>query len=114
MPFTLSFSLHVVIPDIPKFIKILLYCKNGLLTVIVSVDVPATLSEKDLILYPLVAYHSPVFIFCPCPWFDVVLDVSKFTRFKQDFLSDLQSRFDCLVDLTEPICQKLDPSLADM
>ena len=46
--------------------------------------------------------------------FDVVPDASKFTRFKQDFLSDLQSIFDRLVDLTEPFCQKLNPSLADM
>lgn len=40
--------------------------------------------------------------------FDVVLDASKFTRFKQDFLLDLQSMFDHLVDLTEPICQRID------
>ena len=46
--------------------------------------------------------------------FDVVPDASKFTRFKQDFLPDLQSMFDHLVDLTEPICQKLDPALASM
>ena len=46
--------------------------------------------------------------------FDVVPDASKFTRFKQDFLSDLQSMFDHLVDLTEPICQKIDPKLASM
>lgn len=45
---------------------------------------------------------------------DVVPDGSKFTRFKQDFLSDLQSMFDHLVDLTEPICQKLYPVLASM
>ena len=30
------------------------------------------------------------------------------------FLSDLQSMFDHLVDLTEPICQKLNPVLADI
>lgn len=46
--------------------------------------------------------------------FDVVPDASKFTRFKQDFLLDLQSTFDRLVDLTEPICQKIDPSKASM
>lgn len=46
--------------------------------------------------------------------FDVVPDASKFTRFKQDFLLDLQSMFDHMVDLTEPICQKLDPKLASM
>ncbi len=46
--------------------------------------------------------------------FDVVPDASKFTRFKQDFLLDLQSMFRNLVDLTEPICQKMDPNLASM
>ena len=40
--------------------------------------------------------------------FSVVPDSSKFTRFKQDFLLDLQSMFDHLVDLTEPICQRID------
>ena len=46
--------------------------------------------------------------------FDVVPDASKFTRFKQDFLSDLQSIFDRLVDLTEPICQRIDKEKASM
>lgn len=46
--------------------------------------------------------------------FDVVPDASKFTRFKQDFLSDLQSMFDHLVDLTEPICQRIDKHKASM
>ncbi len=46
--------------------------------------------------------------------FDVVPDASKFTRFKQDFLPDLQSMFSRLVDLTEPICQKIDMEKASM
>lgn len=46
--------------------------------------------------------------------FDVVPDASKFTRFKQDFLPDLQAMFDHLVDLTEPICQKLDQEKSSM
>ncbi|ANU44861.1 ISNCY family transposase [Enterocloster clostridioformis] len=46
--------------------------------------------------------------------FDVVPDASKFTRFKQDFLPDLQSMFSRLVDLTEPICQKIDKEKASM
>ena len=46
--------------------------------------------------------------------FDIVPDGSKFIRFKQDFLSDLQSMFNHLVDLTEPICQNLDPTHASM
>lgn len=46
--------------------------------------------------------------------FGHVPDTSKFTRFKQDFLPDLQAMFDHMVDLTEPICQKIDSSLASM
>ncbi len=46
--------------------------------------------------------------------FDIVPDASKFTRFKQDFLSDLQSMFDHLVDLTEPICRCIDTQKASM
>ncbi len=46
--------------------------------------------------------------------FNAVPDASKFTRFKQDFLPDLQSMFDHLVDLTEPICQRIDKQKASM
>ena len=46
--------------------------------------------------------------------FDIVPDDSKFTRFKQDFLPDLQAMFDRLVDLTEPICQQIDKAKASM
>ena len=46
--------------------------------------------------------------------FDVVPDASKFTRFEQDFLLDLQSMFDHLVELTEPICQRIDKQKASM
>lgn len=46
--------------------------------------------------------------------FERVPDASKFTRFKQDFVLDLQVMFDRLVDLTEPICQAIDVSKASM
>lgn len=46
--------------------------------------------------------------------FTVVPDASKFTRFKQTFLPDLQNMFERLVDLTEPICQKIDLEKASM
>ena len=62
----------------------------------------------DTLLIIFLKYSQELRDFCG---FDVVPDASKFTRFKQDFLLDLQSMFDCLVDLTEPICQKHDPSL---
>lgn len=65
----------------------------------------------DTLLIVFLKYSQELRDFCG---FDVVPDASKFTRFKQDFLVDLQSMFDHLVDLTEPICQKLDPALASM
>lgn len=46
--------------------------------------------------------------------FTPVPDASRFTRFKQDFLPDLQSVFDRLVELTEPICQRIDMEKASM
>ena len=65
----------------------------------------------DTLLIVFLKYSQELRDFCG---FDVVPDGSKFTRFKQDFLSDLQSMFDHLVDLTEPICQKRNPDLAGM
>lgn len=65
----------------------------------------------DTLLIIFLKYSQELRDFCG---FDVVPDASKFTRFKQDFLSDLQSMFDHMVDLTEPICQKMDPVLASM
>ena len=46
--------------------------------------------------------------------FDKVPDASKFTRFKQDFILDLQYMFDKLVDITEPICHQIDEFKASM
>ena len=65
----------------------------------------------DTLLIIFLKYSQELRNFCG---FDVVPDPSKFTRFKQDFLLDLQAMFDHMVDLTEPICQKLDPTLASM
>ena len=41
-------------------------------------------------------------------------DASKITRFKQDFLLDLDDMFHHLVNLTEPICQNIDLDKASM
>lgn len=41
-------------------------------------------------------------------------DASKITRFKQDFKCDLEDFFHNLVDITEPICQEIDSTKADM
>jgi len=65
----------------------------------------------DQLLLTFLHYSKSLRDFCG---FTKVPDASKITRFKQDFLSDLQSVFDRLVDLTEPICQAIDGSKADM
>lgn len=65
----------------------------------------------DRLLLTFLSYSKPLREFCG---FSKVPDASKITRFKQDFLDDLQLIFDKLVDLTEPICQTIDPVKADM
>ena len=65
----------------------------------------------DQLLLTILSYSKPLRDFCG---FTKVPDASKITRFKQDFLHDLQSVFDNLVDLTEPICQDIDSTKADM
>jgi hypothetical protein len=65
----------------------------------------------DQLLLVFLHYSKVLREFCG---FGKVPDASKITRFKQDFLSGLQSVFDRLVDLTEPICQAIDPAKADM
>lgn len=65
----------------------------------------------DQLLLVFLQYSKPLRDFCG---FKKVPDASKITRFKQDFLSDLQSVFDNLVDVTEPICQAIDAAKADM
>ena len=66
---------------------------------------------QDQLLLTFLLYSKPLRDFCG---FTKVPDASKITRFKQDFLSDLQCVFDNLVDLTEPICQAIDSFKADM
>ena len=65
----------------------------------------------DQLLLTFLHYSKPLREFCG---FKKVPDASKITRFKQDFLDDLQAVFDNLVDLTEPICQAIDSAKADM
>jgi hypothetical protein len=65
----------------------------------------------DSLLITFLQYSKELRDFCG---FEKVPDASKFTRFKQDFLSDLQSMFDNLVDVTEPICQQIDVAKASM
>jgi hypothetical protein len=65
----------------------------------------------DQLLLTFLHYSKPLREFCG---FSKVPDASKITRFKQDFLEDLQAVFDNLVDATEPICQAIDSAKADM
>ena len=65
----------------------------------------------DSLLLVFLKYSRHLREFCG---FNKVPDASKITRFKQDFLADLQLVFDNLVDVTEPICQTLDSAKADM
>lgn len=65
----------------------------------------------DSLLLIFLKYSAELREFCG---FNTVPDASKVTRFKQDFLLDLQSMFHNLVDLTEPICQKIDLRKASM
>ena len=65
----------------------------------------------DQLLLTFLAYSKHLREFCG---FNKVPDASKITRFKQDFVDDLQLVFNNLVDLTEPICQAIDSAKADM
>lgn len=65
----------------------------------------------DSLLIVFLKYSKELRDFCG---FDTVPDASKFTRFKQDFLLDLQLMFDNLVEVTEPICQRIDLVKASM
>ena len=65
----------------------------------------------DSLLLLFLNYSKHLRDFCG---FTKVPDASKITRFKQDFLTDLQSVFDKLVDVTEPICQNIDENLSSM
>lgn len=65
----------------------------------------------DTLLIIFLKYSKELREFCG---FNKVPDASKITRFKQDFILDLQSMFDNLVDITEPICQQIDEFKASM
>lgn len=65
----------------------------------------------DTLLLTFLQFSKELRQFCG---FDSVPDASRFTRFKQDFILDLQLFFDHLVDVTEPICQKIDVDKASM
>lgn len=65
----------------------------------------------DSLLILILNFSSELRSFCGI---DKVPDASKWTRFKQDFAKYLEDMFISLVDITEPICKKIDPNLASM
>lgn len=65
----------------------------------------------DSLLIIFLKYSKELRAFCG---FRKVPDASKFTHFKQDFKMDLQSLFDTMVDITEPICHKINEERASM
>lgn len=65
----------------------------------------------DSLLLVFLNYSRHLREFCG---FNKIPDASKITRFKQDFISDLQLLFEKLVDLSEPICQSVDAEKAAM
>ena len=65
----------------------------------------------DALLIVFLHYSRHLREFCG---FNKVPDASKITRFKQDFLEDLQTFFDRLVDITEPVCMAIDSEKASM
>lgn len=64
----------------------------------------------DQLLLTFLHYSKPLRDFFG---FTKVPDASKITRLKQNFIKDLQSVFDKLVDITELICQDMDSFKAD-
>jgi hypothetical protein len=46
--------------------------------------------------------------------FDNVPDASKLTRFKQEFCENIREVFENLVEITEPICRRMDSELSDV
>jgi len=65
--------------------------------------------EKDSLFISLLKISRELREFCRL---DDVPDASKITRFKQDFVRDIQKVFDKLVEITEPICREIDEKKA--
>ena len=65
----------------------------------------------DTLLILILTFSSDLRHFCGI---DKVPDASKWTRFKQDFCQYLNKMFIELVDITEPICEAIDPVLSKM
>ena len=67
--------------------------------------------QSDALLINFLVLSKELRKFCG---FDKVPDASKFTRFKQSFVQQIQNIFDSLVEYTEPICRKINAEFADI
>ena len=63
------------------------------------------------LLRQFLVYSKPLRKFCG---FDTLPDEGKFSTFKKVFAADLKVLFEHLVEITEPICQKLSPELSSV
>lgn len=86
-----------------------LYPLEGFISALILQKVFSIPSDTLLIL--ILRLSKELRTFCG---FLKVPDGSKFTRFKQDFLSHFENLFNLLVDFTEPLCRLIDAALADM
>lgn len=86
-----------------------LYPLSGFLSALLLQKIFSIPSDSLLILF--LSLSKELRDFCG---FSKVPDASLFTRFKQNFLPFIEQMFNQLVDFTEPICQAIDASLAQM
>lgn len=86
-----------------------LYPLTGFLSALILQKIFSIPTDSLLIL--LLNLCSELRSFCG---FSNVPDAPLFTRFKQDFLPYIEQMFHLMVDYTEPICQAIDSSLAQM
>ena len=69
--------------------------------------------EHDSTLLTVLKMSAELREFCGFNDEDEVPDASKITRFKQDFVCYIEMVFENLVEVTEPICRKIDEKKAD-
>lgn len=86
-----------------------LYPLTGFLSALILQKMFSIPSDSLLILF--LSLCSELRDFCG---FSKVPDAPLFTRFKQNFLPYIERMFQHMVDFTEPICQAIDGSLAQM
>ena len=86
-----------------------LYPLTGFLSALILQKIFSIPSDSLLILF--LSLCKELRDFCG---FSKVPDAPLFTRFKQQFLPYIELMFQHMVDFTEPICQAIDTSLAQM